>query len=141
MNHNMSIYRWLNPRLLVQAELDFGLLYWVNMSNIYLYHTHILKNTKNITRRTLLLDPLTNENLNSARLSFFFAETQTVRLPFGESPTNSEKFWKKLIQSIFFFFFWKDTKYLHVVWIRRHVLWLYLQFTVPVILLPFVALG
>ena len=28
MSHNMSIYRQLNPRLLVQAGLDLGLLHW-----------------------------------------------------------------------------------------------------------------
>ena len=38
MCHNMSIYRRLNPRLLVQAGLGLGLLHWANMSNIYLYH-------------------------------------------------------------------------------------------------------
>ena len=36
MNYNMNIYRRLNPKLLVQAELDLGLLHWANMSNIYL---------------------------------------------------------------------------------------------------------
>ena len=36
MSHNMSIYRRLNPRLLVQAGLDLGLLHWTNMSNISL---------------------------------------------------------------------------------------------------------
>ena len=36
MNLNMSIYRRLNPRLLVQAGLGLGLLHWANMSNIYL---------------------------------------------------------------------------------------------------------
>ena len=30
----MSIYRRLNPRLLVQAGLDLGLLHWANRSNI-----------------------------------------------------------------------------------------------------------
>ena len=38
MCHNMSIYRRLNPRLLVQVGLGLGLLHWANMSNIYLYH-------------------------------------------------------------------------------------------------------
>ena len=36
MSHNMSIYKQLNPRLLVQAELSLSLLHWANMSNIYL---------------------------------------------------------------------------------------------------------
>ena len=36
MNHNRSIYRRLNPKLLVQVEVALGLLYWVNMSNISL---------------------------------------------------------------------------------------------------------
>ena len=36
MNPNMSIYRRLNPRLLVQAEVGLGLLHWANMSNISL---------------------------------------------------------------------------------------------------------
>ena len=36
MSHNMSIYRRLNPRLLVQAGLGLGLLHWANMSNIYI---------------------------------------------------------------------------------------------------------
>ena len=34
MNHNMGIYRQLNPRLLVQVGMNLGLLYWANMSNI-----------------------------------------------------------------------------------------------------------
>ena len=33
MNSNVSIYRRLNPRLLVQAELGLGLLHWANMSH------------------------------------------------------------------------------------------------------------
>ena len=36
MSHNMSIYRLLNPRLLVQPRLGLGLLHWANMSNISL---------------------------------------------------------------------------------------------------------
>ena len=36
MSHNMSIYKRLNPRLLVQAGLGLGLLHWANMSNIYI---------------------------------------------------------------------------------------------------------
>ena len=42
----MSIYRRLNPRLLVQVGMGLGLLYWANMSNIYLLlaqnHFHLL---------------------------------------------------------------------------------------------------
>ena len=34
MNPNMSIYRRLNPKLLVQVRMDLGLLHWANMSNI-----------------------------------------------------------------------------------------------------------
>ena len=34
MNPNMSIYRRLNPKLLVQARMGLGLLHWANMSNI-----------------------------------------------------------------------------------------------------------
>ena len=34
MNPNMSIYRRLNPKLLVQARMDLDLLHWANMSNI-----------------------------------------------------------------------------------------------------------
>ena len=37
MSHNMSIYRRLNPRLLVQAGVGLGLLHWANISNIYIY--------------------------------------------------------------------------------------------------------
>ena len=33
MSHNMSIYRRLNPKLLVQAELNLDLLHWTNTSN------------------------------------------------------------------------------------------------------------
>ena len=33
MNSNMSIYRRLNPRLLVQAGVGLSLLHWINMSN------------------------------------------------------------------------------------------------------------
>jgi len=36
MNPNISIYRQLNPRLLVQVGVGLGLLYWANMSNIFL---------------------------------------------------------------------------------------------------------
>ena len=36
MNPNMSIYRRLNPKLLVQARVSLGLLHWANMSNISL---------------------------------------------------------------------------------------------------------
>ena len=36
MSHNMSIYRRLNPRLLVQAGLGLGLLYWANICLIYI---------------------------------------------------------------------------------------------------------
>ena len=36
MNPNMTIYRRLNPRLLVQVGVGLGLLHWVNMSNISL---------------------------------------------------------------------------------------------------------
>ena len=35
----MSIYRRLNPRLLVQEGLGLGLLHWANMSNIYISNT------------------------------------------------------------------------------------------------------
>ena len=34
MNSNMSIYRRLNPRLLLQARVVLGLLHWANRSNI-----------------------------------------------------------------------------------------------------------
>ena len=34
MSHNRSIYKRLNPRLLVQAGLGLDLLHWANMSNI-----------------------------------------------------------------------------------------------------------
>ena len=36
MNPNMSIYRQLNPRLLVQTRVSLGLLHWANMSNVFL---------------------------------------------------------------------------------------------------------
>ena len=36
MDHNMSIYRRLNPKLLVQVGVGLGLLHWANMSNISL---------------------------------------------------------------------------------------------------------
>ena len=36
MNPNMNICNRLNPRLLVQAKVDLGLLHWANMSNISL---------------------------------------------------------------------------------------------------------
>ena len=34
MNYNMSIYRRLNPKLLVQVKVGLSLLHWANMSNI-----------------------------------------------------------------------------------------------------------
>ena len=36
MNSNMTIYRRLNPRLLVQVGVGLSLLHWANMSNISL---------------------------------------------------------------------------------------------------------
>ena len=36
MKHNISIYKKLNPRLLVEVGVGLGLLYWANMSNISL---------------------------------------------------------------------------------------------------------
>ena len=36
MNPNMSIYRRLNPRLLVQAGMGLGLLHWANICLIYI---------------------------------------------------------------------------------------------------------
>ena len=36
MNPNMSIYRRLNPIILIQVGVDLGLLHWANMSNISL---------------------------------------------------------------------------------------------------------
>ena len=36
MNPNISIYRQLNLKLLVQVELSLSLLHWANMSNISL---------------------------------------------------------------------------------------------------------
>ena len=43
MNSNMSIYKRLNPRLLVQVGLVLGLLHWANMSNISLKPSFKLK--------------------------------------------------------------------------------------------------
>ena len=40
MNPNMSIYRRLNPRLLVQAGLGLGLLHWANICLIYISLTY-----------------------------------------------------------------------------------------------------
>ena len=39
MNSNMSIYRRLNPRLLVQVGLGLGLLHWANICLIYISNT------------------------------------------------------------------------------------------------------
>ena len=39
----MSIYRRLNPRLLVQAGLGLDLLHWANMSNIYISNSLLEK--------------------------------------------------------------------------------------------------
>ena len=43
MDHNMSIYRRLNPKLLVQVGVGLGLLHWANMSNISLTSSLKLK--------------------------------------------------------------------------------------------------
>ena len=40
MNPNMSIYRRLNPRLLVQAGLGLGLLHWANICLIYIFNNN-----------------------------------------------------------------------------------------------------
>ena len=37
--HNMSIYRRLYPKLLVQVGIGLELLYWTNMSKIFLIGT------------------------------------------------------------------------------------------------------
>ena len=39
MSRNMSIYRQLNPKLLVQAGLGLGLLHWANICLIYISNT------------------------------------------------------------------------------------------------------
>ena len=36
MNHNMSLYRRLNLRQLVQVGVSLNILHWANMSNISL---------------------------------------------------------------------------------------------------------
>ena len=43
MNPNTSIYRQLNPKLLVQVGVILGLLHWANMSNISLKPSFKLK--------------------------------------------------------------------------------------------------
>ena len=43
MNPNMSIYRRLNPRLLVQAGMGLGLLHWANICLIYISNTWLIK--------------------------------------------------------------------------------------------------
>ena len=48
MNPNMSIYRRLNPRLLVQAGMGLGLLHWANMSNIYLQQIYNMIGFKSV---------------------------------------------------------------------------------------------
>ena len=42
MNPDMSIYRRLNPRLLVQAGVSLGLLHWANMSNISITYLNVV---------------------------------------------------------------------------------------------------
>ena len=39
MNPNMSKYKQLNPKLLVQAGLGLGLLHWANICLIYISNT------------------------------------------------------------------------------------------------------
>ena len=46
MNPNMSIYRRLNPKLLIQAELGLGLLHWANICLIYISLTVEMKHLK-----------------------------------------------------------------------------------------------
>ena len=36
MKHNISIYKQLNPRLLVEVGVGLGPLHWANISNIFL---------------------------------------------------------------------------------------------------------
>ena len=43
MNLNMSIYRRLNSKLLVQVGVNLGLLHWANMFNISLTSSLKLK--------------------------------------------------------------------------------------------------
>ena len=53
MNPNMSIYRRLNLRLLVQVGVGLGLLHWANMSNISLTHSNSVLNFKSINLKCL----------------------------------------------------------------------------------------
>ena len=46
MNHNMSIYRRLNPRQLVQVGVSLSLLHWANISNISLTSNNNTKGEK-----------------------------------------------------------------------------------------------
>ena len=41
INHNISIYRRLNSRLLILVGVGLGLLHWSNMSNIYISNTKV----------------------------------------------------------------------------------------------------
>ena len=43
MNHNMSLYRRLNLRQLVQVVVSLNLLHWANMSNISLTSNNNIK--------------------------------------------------------------------------------------------------
>ena len=45
MSHNMSIYRQLNPRLLVQARLGLSLLHWARVYYIGLICLIYISNT------------------------------------------------------------------------------------------------
>ena len=49
MNSNISIYRQLNPRLLIQARVGLSLLHWANMFNISL--TLNIQRTKKMGRK------------------------------------------------------------------------------------------
>ena len=47
MNPNMSIYRQLNFRLLVQVGLGLGLLHWANICLIYISNNNNNNNNNN----------------------------------------------------------------------------------------------
>ena len=86
MSHNMSIYRRLNPRLLVQARLDLGLLHWTNICLIYISNNddHDLesgqkeKTKKNLDKRTRRVNLVCNIFIFDRYGNFFFLESQNI---------------------------------------------------------------
>ena len=106
----MSIYKQLNPRLLVQVGMGLGLLHWANMSNISLTLSFKLKTKNSIKawgwismRRCLKECPWRNHNAKCANWPIleFQMKKRSSKLESTEKlskigPVGNFDFWSKV---------------------------------------------